>query len=260
MASTDPIAFFDSGVGLFSVLAETKKILPLENYVIFADQGHNPYGEKTEQEIISYTQSATRFLLKKHKIKILVLACNTATVLALGQLRKKFDIPIIGTVPAVKPAFLKDKNTRVAIMSTPATAKSKYLKDLIRKFGQESKTLRIGCAGLEEAIEVLDLPKIEKLLLRYLPKIQNFGASILVLGCTHYPLIKRQIKSKVKNLKIIDSGKAIAKQIQTVLWQTDSFSKKKIKDAYYTTGDSAAFSKIVSRLLQQKIKVSQAKI
>lgn len=254
----NPIAFFDSGVGLFSVLDQTRKILPLENYVIFADQDHNPYGEKTRQQIVSYTEGATQFLLSKHRIKMLVLACNTATVLALEKLRKKFDIPIIGTVPAVKVACQDPKARRVVVMSTPATAKSAYLKDLIGRFSTGKKTLTVGCVGLEEAIEILDRVKIDKVLNKYIPKIEKFHPDTVVLGCTHYPLIRKEIEARLEKVKVIDSGEAIAKQIKRVLQDSGLASQKRTGDVYYTTGDVSIFSKITSKILKQKIKSARA--
>lgn len=258
--NNSPIGFFDSGVGLFSILKETKKLLSRENFVIFADQGHNPYGEKTKSQIKRFAQDATNFLIKKHKIKMMVLACNTATVLALESLRKKFDIPIVGTVPAVKPAFGTSKDTRVAIMSTPATAKSKYLASLIKDFGDNSRTLKVGCAGLEEAIEYGNERLIFATLDFYLAKIKKFKPDVVVLGCTHYPLVKNRIESSLPKVKIIDSSQAIARRIKGILIRTNLLSKKKIGDIYYTTGDPRIFSKITGDLLKSKIEAEYAQV
>lgn len=258
--NNSPIGFFDSGVGLLSVLKETKKLLPRENFVIFADQLHNPYGEKSPNQIKKYTHDATKFLITKHKIKMMVLACNTATVLALDYLRNKFNIPIVGTIPAVKPAFKGSKNTRVAIMSTPATAKSWYLDNLIKNFGDGIRTLKVGCVGLEEAIEYLNDEEIKKTLDFYLSKVKKFKPSALVLGCTHYPLIKNRIKRVLPQVKIIDSGGAIARRIKDVLAQTDSLSKKKIADVYYTTGDPQIFANVASLLIKSKIEAQIAHV
>lgn len=253
--NNQPIGFFDSGVGQLSILIETKKLLPRENFVIFADQSHNPYGEKTQDQIKKYATDATIFLLRNNRIKILVLACNTATVLALDHLRKKFDIPIIGTVPAVKPAFSASKNKKIAIMSTPATAKSVYLADLINQFGNKNQVLTISCAGLEEAIEILDTMAIDKLLKKYLRKVKKFEADVVVLGCTHYPLIKSQIERSIgPKIKVIDSGSAIAKRIKEILEAASQLSSKYRGDIYYTTGNPKIFSKVASALLDKKIK------
>lgn len=256
--NNQPIGFFDSGVGLISVLKETQKLLPKENFVIYADQGHNPYGEKTRTQIKKYAKDATSLLVKKHNIKMMVLACNTATVLALDSLRKSFDIPFIGTVPAVKPAILKSKKLKIAIVSTPVTAKSSYLKNLIKEFSLNAEVLNLGCPGLEEAIEILDLAQIDKQLKKYLKKVKEFKADVLVLGCTHYPLVKKRI-SKIlgREILVIDSGQAIAQRIKSVLAGFNKLSKSWQKNFYYTTGNSKLFSKVASTLLQSKIEAQK---
>lgn len=261
MADPRPIGFFDSGVGLISVLSETKKLLPHENFVIYADQIHNPYGERSEKQIKSYATAATDFLVKKHKIKMMVLACNTATVLALDHLRREFDLPFVGTVPAIKPAVVRSKNKRIAIMSTPATARSKYLNDLVKKYAKGAQILKIGCDGLEEAIEILDKTQIIKLIRKFAKKIKEFKADTVVLGCTHYPLFKKEISDGLgRRAEIIDSGEAIAKQIKRVLQDSGLTSQRRTGDVYYTTGDVSIFSKITSRILKQKIKSRQTQL
>lgn len=253
--NNQPIGFFDSGVGQLSIIIETQKLLPRENFVVFADQKHNPYGQKSQRQVRKYCIDATRFLIKNHQIKMMVLACNTATVLALDHLRRNFDLPIIGTVPAVKPAFHASKNKKIAIMSTPATAKSEYLADLIRKYASTAKVIKIGCDNLEEAIEILDKSQIKLLLKKYLAKVRQFGADVVVLGCTHYPLVKSQIKRGFgSEVKIIDSGSAIAKRIKEILEAASQLSSKCRGDIYYTTGSPKIFSKVASALLDKKIK------
>lgn len=253
-----PIAFFDSGVGLFSILSEAKKLMPYENFVIFADQANNPYGEKTKSQVIKFSKGATDFLIKKHKIKMMVLACNTATVLALDQLRRTFDIPIVGTVPAVKVAAAKTKKSKIAVMSTPATAKSRYLKDLIEKFSPNASVLRLGCRGLEEAIEVLDKKAAFNLIKKYSKSVKNFGADTVVLGCTHYPLMKLHLQDSLPGVKLIDSGKAIAKRIKSILEDQNKISAQRLQDFYYTTGDPKQFSKVSSIILKREIEAMPA--
>lgn len=259
MTKNQKIAFYDSGVGLLSVLLETKKALPKENFVIFADQANNPYGEKSQEQIKKFAYRSTKFLIDKHNIKMMVLACNTATVLALDHLRSNFKIPIIGVVPAVKPAAQKSKNGKIAIMSTPATAKSTYLKKLIAAHAKNAKTLRLGCAGLEEAIEVLDRKKINNLLGNYASSVNKFGADTLVLGCTHYPLVKNQLQKYLKkDIEIIDSGQAIARRIKDVLTELGLTSMVREKNLYYTTGDPQTFSRVSSYFLKSKVSAQKA--
>jgi len=260
MIDNRPIGLFDSGVGGLSVLKEVKKILPFESFIFFADQKNNPYGKKNKKELIDLTTNITRFLIEKN-IKALVVACNTATCYVLPHLRKSFNIPIIGVVPAVKPATKLTKNGRIVVMSTPATAKSEYLSQLIKKNAKEFKVLKIGCADLEEAVEYLERKKISKLLDKYVSIIKKFQADVIVLGCTHFPFLKLDIKKRVgKRTVIIDSGEAIARRVRTLLKENKSLSAKKSSDLYFTTGDEQIFSKVASKLLKYNIQASSIRI
>ena len=259
MANNRPIGIFDSGVGGLSVLLEIKKLLPKESFVFLADQKHNPYGVKTKKQLQNLSVRITKFLSKYH-IKLLVIACNTATCYVLAHLRKKFDIPIIGVVPAIKPAAQKTKNKKIAVMSTPATARSSYLSSLIAQHARGNKVLKVGCHKLEESIEYLDTKKISKLLDIYSKKIKDFKADVIVLGCTHFPFIKREIRKRVSSsVEIIDSGEAIASRVNFILKSTQELSSIKLKDIYYTTGlDLEKFSKVAQALLKYKITAQKA--
>ncbi len=258
MQRKKPIGIFDSGVGGLSVLIEIKKLLPKENLVFLADQKNVPYGLKTQKQLEKITENITRFLLG-HDIKMLVIACNTATCYSLSHLRKTFSIPIIGVVPAIKPAAKKTQKGKIAVMSTPATAKSSYLKKLVKDHAPTSKVLRIGCHGLEDHVEELNYQAIRKTLPKFAKRIENFGADVLVLGCTHYPLIKDEIKKNLNpKIKVIDSGKAVAQRVKFILNQNKISSKEKMYEIYYTTSDTAKFSKVASTLLDTEIKAQKA--
>ncbi len=259
MENSHPIGLFDSGVGGLSILVEIKKLLPSESIVFLADQAHNPYGEKTPGQLRQLSEKTTDFLHKNHQIKILVVACNTATCYAIGHLRKKFKIPIIGVVPAVKPAISLSKNSRIVVMSTPATAKSFYLKTLIKNFASKSNVLKLGCDGLEEAIENLNISKINKLLDKYMNQVKSFGADVVVLGCTHFPFVKEEIKKRISDhIQIIDSGKAIAKRVKFILKEAKGDSPAIPKELFYTTGDPRKFSKVASTLLKYQVNGQKA--
>lgn len=257
MRNKKPIGIFDSGVGGLSVLREIKKILPAESLIFLADQKNVPYGKKTQQQLKKITENITRFLLN-HDIKLLVVACNTATCYALQHLRATFDIPIVGVVPAIKPAARKTRKSKIAVMSTPATAKSTYLKDLIKDYASDSKVLRIGCDGLEEQVEDLDYSGIEKSLKKSASKVIDFGADVVVLGCTHYPLIKERIQKNLHpKIAVIDSGKAVAQRVRFILTKNRIISSQKVSEIYFTTADPTKFSKVASALLESKIKAQK---
>lgn len=260
MSDNRPIGVFDSGVGGLSVLREIKKILPEESFIFLADQGHNPYGEKSRKQLENLSERITRFLLS-YNIKALVIACNTATCYALDYLRSKFKLPIIGVVPAVKPAASLTKNGKIAIMSTPATAKSQYLASLVSEFAGHLDVLNLGCDGLEESIEYLKMKNISKLLDKYTYEIRKFGADVVVLGCTHFPFFKEDIKKKIEsNVKIIDSGQAVAKRLTSILKERKGFATKGSMDLYFTTADLRKFSQVATKLLKCKVEAKSVRI
>jgi glutamate racemase len=139
-------------------------------------------------------------------------------------------------------------------MSTPATAKSAYLSSLIKNFAAKTTILKLGCEGLEEAIEYLNKKNIAKLLVKYTEKIRKFKADVIVLGCTHYPFLRKEIQKRVgRGVKIVDSGSAIAKRVKDILDKKDLLAQKKSPDRFFTTGDEKIFSKVASTLLQYKV-------
>lgn len=251
-----PIGVFDSGVGGLSVLQELVKLMPKENYIFVADQINVPYGEKSKKELEKETLKICGFLVSKNS-KIIVVACNTATCYAIEFLRANVKIPIIGTVPAIKPAAAESKSGIIAIMSTPATSKSPYLKQLIKTCAGNIKVVNIGCYELENTVETgtLNSPKVRQLLLKYTEPIKMAGADIVVLGCTHYPFLKPQIRKALgNNVRLIDSGKAIAKHTKEVLRQMGALNNYGDGTDFYTTGNSYRFSNVASSLLKRRTK------
>ncbi len=253
-----PIGVFDSGVGGLSILVELQKLLPQENFVFLADQKYLPYGEKTKKELVVRSEKITNYFIKNHDIKMLVVACNTATANTVATLRKKFSIPIVGTIPAIKPASENTISKTIAVMSTPATSRSKALKNLIQEYCGGMNVLSIGCKDLVNTVETGDLSssKVKILLEKYLETTKNSSADYLVLGCTHYPFLRETIQKIVgKNVKLIDSGQAIAKRARYLVLNNElkNTSKNKGKTTYLTTGRPDKFSKIASQLLNQTL-------
>ncbi len=259
------IGVFDSGVGGLSILIELKKMLPNENFVFLADQLYVPYGEKTKKELVNRCIKITDYFIKHHNIKMMVIACNTATCGAIDELREKYSFPIVGTVPAIKPATEKTKNGTVAVMSTPSTSKSEIMKKLIKENCQNINVLNIGCKNLENIVEKgsLNSTEVNNLLKRYLKAVVDSDADYLVLGCTHYPFLKKQIQKILgSRINLIDSGKAIAKHTKALLL-IHNFKNKKKKDGrtlYFTTGNYKQFAKVATTLLKNKIQAKSVKI
>ena len=245
------------------MLKELVKLMPKEHYVFVADQINVPYGEKTKKELEKASLKICDFLISK-KSKIIVIACNTATCNVIDFLRVNIKVPLVGTVPAVKPAATLSKSGIIGILSTPSTSKSKSLRELIRAHANNIKVKNIGCLGLEDVVEKgnLSSPKINELLMKYTRPIKTAGADVIVLGCTHYPFLKSQIRKVLKDrsIRLIDSGKAIAKSTKSVLRQTKNLSRHGGQTDFYTTGNSLLFSKVASSLLKKSVRARRIEL
>lgn len=244
-----PIGVLDSGVGGLTIWKEIVQKLPSESTIYIADSKNCPYGIKTAEEIYKLAKRLVQFLVKSNS-KIIVLACNTITVSCLDKLREEFKgIPIIGTVPVIKTASELTKNKKIGIFSTSATSKSKYQKDLIRKFAQNLKVLNIGTDKLVPLIEKGDHVKMIQIILQQeLKPFVDAKVDILALGCSHFPLIKDQIQSILKDVQVLDSGAAIARQVKRVLSNNNILSSSKRDYTFYTSGETAPFNKILKSM------------
>ena len=255
MYDNRPIGIFDSGVGGLSIYREVKKQLPSESFVYLADQAHNPYGGRPEKEIQRISSNVVSFLLKK-KVKLVIVACNTATVSSISYLRAKYKIPLIGVVPVIKTIAKKSKSGRAAVFSTPATAKSRYLSNLIKKFGGKTKIYKVGSSGLEHLVEqgITEGRQINNALKKALTPLLTQDVDALALGCTHYPFLIPAIRKIVgPKIKIYDSGGAIARRTIEVLQNEDLLSQKSGKDRLFTTGDVKKFKSVAEKLLGVKL-------
>ncbi len=254
MNDNRPIGVFDSGVGGLSILSELKAILPHESFIYFADQAHMPYGGKSKEKIEEITEKVVNFL-EKEDCKAIVIACNTATVNSIDYLREKFSFPIIGTVPVVKTIVQKTKTRKTAIFSTPTTAKSAYLSDLISKFSDGVEVIVVGETTLENYVERGDInnPEVDKIIRRFLTPLINDGVDSIALGCTHYAFLKKKIEDNFKNVGIYDSSEAVARQAKRVLEKAGMLSSEARETVFYTTGDIDHFQKVSEMLLDQKL-------
>ena len=189
-----PIGVFDSGIGGLSVLHEALKILPNEDFLYYGDDANAPYGTKTEDEIRELTLRCGAFLYEKG-IKAMVMACNTATSVAVLEMRRKYQIPVVSMEPAVKPAVAHLKDGYALVLATPATVSRKRYLDLLNRVGNTQRVLSVGCHGLVEAIEEgdFDHPRIDEILLKLLKKYEGYPVDAIVLGCTHYAFIQHKI-------------------------------------------------------------------
>lgn len=225
-----PIGFLDSGVGGLSVLKEAIKIMPNENYIYFGDSKNAPYGIKTTEEIKKLTFDVVDFLMNEG-IKGLVVACNTATSAAVRELRIIYpDMPLVGIEPAIKPAVELNKPGKILMMATPMTIKQEKFNLLLNKYKEKADIVPIPCPGLMEFIEHGTLSGIElEDYLREKLKIYNSeDISAIVLGCTHYPFVKKIISKIVgEEVTILDGGQGTAKEIKRRLEDKNLLSNRK---------------------------------
>lgn len=214
------IGFFDSGVGGLSVMREAISIMSNENFIYFGDSKNAPYGTKELSEVRNLTLDAVDFLLNKD-VKAIVIACNTATSAAIEKIRSKYkDMVIIGIEPALKPAIELNRKGSVIIMATPMTLREKKFKSLMDRYKDEADIVSLPCAGLVEFIEqgILEGKELENYLKeKFKPYLCNDISSI-VLGCTHYPFIKRALANVVgENIPLIDGGGGTAQELKRKL-------------------------------------------
>ncbi len=220
------IGIFDSGIGGLTTLKEIRKILPNEDYIYYADSKNNPFGEKNNKELNIIVHNIVNELLK-YDVKLIVIACNTATTRFINILRKDYpNILFVGVEPAIKVAC--DNNYKnILLMATPNTISSNRTNELILKNKKEDQNIYlISCEGLANAIENDDNNKIDKILNKYLNKYKNYNIDSIVLGCTHYPLIKNKIKKYFPNSKIIDGNKGTAKRVRYLLKENNLLNMK----------------------------------
>ncbi len=216
-----PIGIFDSGMGGLSVWAKVRAALPGESLVYFADGANCPYGDRSHDEIRGYVEAAVEQMLAQG-VKLVVLACNTATAASIGYLREKYpDMPFVGMEPAVKPAALSTKSGVIAVLATRSSLEGGHFKRTSAEFADRVRILAavgegwvpIVEAGQEETPEALEAVRkvVEPLIAQ--------GADRLVLGCTHYPFLTKAIRQAIggRNVEIVDSAPAIVRRVEDLL-------------------------------------------
>lgn len=227
-ANTLPVGIFDSGVGGLSVLRHIYDALPHEHLLYFADSGYAPYGDKSHQEIIHRSLAVTEFLMQ-HGIKALVIACNTATAIAVETIRKTYPtLPIVGIEPGLKPAAKLSITKHIGVLATHGTIHSARFLALQKNMEADYHVhyLTAGCVGLADQIEKGETASAAtlQLLQQYLLPLLNHNIDTLVLGCTHYPFVKDSIQHIIQTqttqpINIIDTGKPVTEQLIHLLDQ-----------------------------------------
>ena len=254
-----PIGIFDSGIGGLSIAQEIAKHLPHERFIYFADTAHVPYGPRDDQNIRELTAQAIEWLYRKG-CKVAVVACNTASAFSLDYLREHYgdNFPIIGLVPALKPAVLQSKSKTVAVLATPATFRGQLIKDVVDKFAQPSgvTVIPVTCLDLVPFVESGAQMSAACLatLKDILQPVVDQGADYLVLGCTHYPFLKIATQSIFgQKLTLIDSGLAVARQTARILIKNELLFEQNhdgdVRIECYVSGNNAESLRPILQLL-----------
>ncbi|MEO7908633.1 MAG: glutamate racemase [Roseiflexaceae bacterium] len=248
------IGIFDSGVGGATVLRQLHDLLPNQALLYLADQARCPYGALPADELRALSAANTRWLLA-HGAELIVVACNTASAAALHWLRHTFPgTPFVGMVPAVKPAVEQTRSGVVGVLATPATIEGELLDEVVMRWAGATQVVRQACPGLVEQIEAgaLEAPATAALLQRYLRPLLVAGADTIVLGCTHYPFLTRQIRQIVgPDVAIVDAAPAVARQAARVLHERGLAGNGTARVGpitYATTGDHASFARLLRQL------------
>ncbi len=224
VSSACPIGVFDSGVGGLSVLRALQAELPNERFVYVADSGHAPYGERDDAHVIARSHAIADYLQTHHRIKALVVACNTATAAAIAQLRAaNTALPIVGIEPALKPGAALSKTKMVGVMATRGTLNSEKFAHLLSSLHGQATFVLQPCDGLADAIEHADATKIIAACAHYTGAMGQFGIKngeidTLVLGCTHYPFIATELARYVgADTVFLEGGAPVARQTRKLL-------------------------------------------
>lgn len=219
MADQRPILLFDSGVGGLSVLAEIRKVLPQASIVYAADNAGYPYGTKSEAEIASRVPALLGRLVERYHPRVVVIACNTASTIALTHVRSALDLPVVGTVPAIKPAALLSKSRVIGILGTEATVRQPYVDQLVADHATDCTVLRCGSAELVDMAEAKlrgvtpDAAVIKAVMERLYGQKRGREIDAVVLSCTHFPLLADEIAAAgPAHVTLVDSGQGIARR------------------------------------------------
>lgn len=254
-----PIGVFDSGVGGLTVVRELLKYLPSEKIVYFGDTARVPYGTKSRKAIIRFSLENTLFLLKK-KVKLVILACNTSSSIALPIIRKNFKVPLIGVIePAVRVAVRITRGGRIGVIGTRATVESKVYETKIKRLNKRINVFSKACPLFVPFVEegCLKGSAISDVVAMYLEDFKRKKVDTLILGCTHYPLLKEQIARFLgDSVVLVDSGLSVAIEVKRILVQRGLtvLSSQRPSAAFFVSDEPARFQMLGRKFLKKNIK------
>lgn len=250
-----PIGIFDSGIGGLTVFKEIRKQFPYEDIIYFGDTARVPYGPKSPQTVLNYSVQNARFLLQ-NGAKIIVVACNTSSSVALQKLRELLPIPVIGVIqPGAAQAISTTQNRKIGIIGTEGTIRSDAYSSAIMNSDPKIQVLSKACPLLVSLVEEgWEEHQISELIIReYLQDLQQQDIDTLVLGCTHYPILKKAIGRIVgNNIKLVDSAEAVAANLKHMLPNPETESTGTNK--FYVSDNEDKFRQIATRILNREIE------
>lgn len=255
MSKSAPIGVFDSGVGGLSVVRQLVERLPLESIVYYADSKHAPYGSKSPGDVMQYAEDISEELIRQDA-KLIVVACNTATGIAIHHLRKQYNIPFIGMEPAVKPAAKRSKTGKIGVLATANTFEADHFNQTRNQYANHVEIFMTVGHGLVELVEAgkSKSDNARKLLEDYLIPMLEEGIDQLVLGCTHYPFLISLIREILpKNIKIHDPAPAVARQTKRVLKEMGLLKTGNEKPEYrfLSSGDDKVLLELAGLILRK---------
>ena len=260
-AGNRPIGVFDSGVGGLSVLAHLKRLLPHETFVYFADTAHCPYGERSPEEIGRLTLRAVRWL-EAQGCKLVVIACNTACAFSLQSVRAAAQVPVVGLVPALKPAVEGTRSGVVAVFATPVTLEGSLLREVTEKYAAPAgvSVLKVWQRELVPLVEAgqADSRYTREVLRDLLTPTLQAGADALVLGCTHYPFLIPALRAEFGDaFRLHDSGAGVAKRTRALLEGAGllNMQENSAPTRLYATGDASTIRAVASHLYSDALEV-----
>jgi len=248
-----PIGVFDSGVGGLSVWKEIAALLPHEDIIYFADNANCPYGPKSKEEVIELSTAIVKFFISQN-VKLVVVACNTATAAAIEHLRRSYELPFVGMEPAVKPAAILTKTKCVGILATAGTLGGKLFKATTERYASDIRVVKQVGTGLVELVERGEQysSKAEELLRKYVQPMVKKGADHIVLGCTHYPFFRPLVdRIAGEGVTIIDPAPAVARRVKDILEDQHLISDDADtpKYCFYSSGTSSTMVNLLVEAL-----------
>lgn len=254
-----PIGIMDSGVGGLTVAKEVMRQLPYEKIVYLGDTSRCPYGPRPEKEVLKFTWEMTQFLMKK-QIKMLVIACNTATAVALEEIRRELPIPVLGVIePGARTAIMMTNNYNIGIIGTEGTIKSRAYEQALKLINRKTNVYSLACPKFVRLVESGENHGVmaQRVIAETLQPLKKQKLDTLILGCTHYPLLEKPIQDFMgESVTVISSGEETAREMSTILHHNRMLNQsgEDPTHEFFTTGSRILFADIASQWLEMPIE------